>query len=141
MELPRNLRQTLLDLARRGVPNEVCGYLAGLRGDSLRVREVYGVQNALLSPTAFALDGQSMIDAERQIEEDGLELLGVFHSHPTSPAVPSPRDRGDAGSYDPFGYLAHLIVSLARDEPEVRAWSYGTDGQSMELDIIDETVK
>lgn len=140
MVLPRNLRERLIDLARRGAPNEVCGYVAGRREESLRAREVYPVENALGAPTAFALDGQSMIDAEQRIETDGHEILGVYHSHPTSPPEPSKRDRRDAAEYDPFGYLIHLIVSLASEEAEIRAWIY-TDGQVVGLDLIEEAIK
>ena len=93
-----------------------------------------------MSPTAFALDGQSMIDAEKRIETDGYEILGVYHSHPTSPPEPSKRDRRDAAEYDPFGYLIHLIVSLASEEAEIRAWIY-TDGQAVGLDLIEQAIK
>ena len=93
-----------------------------------------------MSPTAFALDGQSMIDAEKRIETDGYEILGVYHSHPTSPPEPSKRDRRDAAEYDPFGYLVHLIVSLRDGAAEIRAWAYDDD-QAVGLDLIDEVVK
>ena len=140
MELSENLRERLVELARQGAPNEVCGYVVGHRGEPLRASGLYPVENALMSPTAFALDGQSMIDAEKRIETDGYEILGVYHSHPTSPPEPSKRDRRDASEYDPFGYLVHLIVSLANEEAEIRAWIY-TDGQAVGLDLIDEVVK
>ena len=140
MELCENLRERLVELARQGAPNEVCAYVVGHRGEPLRASGLYPVENALMSPTAFALDGQSMIDAEKRIETDGYEILGVYHSHPTSPPEPSKRDRRDAAEYDPFGYLIHLIVSLASEEAEIRAWIY-TDGQAVGLDLIEEAIK
>ena len=140
MELCENLRERLVELARQGAPNEVCGYVVGHRGEPLRASGLYPVENALMSPTAFALDGQSMIDAEKRIETDGYEILGVYHSHPTSPPEPSKRDRRDAAEYDPFGYLVHLIVSLRDGAAEIRAWAYDDD-QAVGLDLIDEVVK
>ena len=140
MELSENLRERLVELARQGAPNEVCGYVVGHRGEPLWASGLYPVENALMSPTAFALDGQSMIDAEKRIETDGYEILGVYHSHPTSPPEPSKRDRRDAAEYDPFGYLVHLIVSLGDGAAEIRAWAYADD-QAVGLDLIDEVVK
>ena len=49
----------------------------------------------------------------------GLELLAVYHSHPTSAPVPSARDLA-GNTYGES--VVHLIIGLAGAEPEVRAW-------------------
>ncbi len=124
--VPADLRARLIDVARAALPNESCGFLAGsVTGEASTVDAVYPVVNALASPTSFALDGKSMIDAERRIDDDGHVVLGVFHSHPASPAVPSKRDVDDAARYDPTGMYVHVIVSMQGFVPNVRAYTFG----------------
>lgn len=137
MVLPRDLRQRLIDVARSGLPNEVCGYVAGDPSAPLQAQAVYPVENSLASPIAFALDGQSMIDAEERIDENGHEIIAVFHSHPTGPPVPSMRDTSNAAAYDPQNHLVHVIVSLQEFVPQIRIWRYTQRGP-VELLVIDE---
>ena len=114
----------------------MCGYLAGTTGKPVTVLGVHPVLNSLNSPTAFALDGQTMIDAEARIDRLGQEIIGVFHSHPAGPARPSERDRRDASVYDPAGHFLHLIVSLCDDEADVRAWQFIGD-TPIEVGLLD----
>jgi proteasome lid subunit RPN8/RPN11 len=53
---------------------------------------VYLVENILHSPVRFRMDAQQQVDAILEMEEQGDELLVIFHSHPGGPAVPSPTD-------------------------------------------------
>ena len=101
------------------------------------VTGIHPVLNELASPTAFALDGQSMIDAEEMIDASGREVVGVMHSHPTSEAAPSERDVHDAARYDPAGTLVHLIVSMQGFAPTIRAFRYaGSAGAPVECDLV-----
>ena len=100
-------------------PLEACGLL-GAAGDLVVAFEP--VENAAHSPTRFELDGGGMLAAERTIEDRGAEVMGVMHSHPTSPAWPSDTDVRDAAVYDPAGVFVHVIVSLADSTPDVRAF-------------------
>ncbi len=134
IEIPADLRDRLIAIARAGLPNEVCGYVAGRRDDSLQALAVYPVKNAGASPTTFALDGQSMIDAEGQIDSDGLEIIAIFHSHPAGPPTPSLRDREDAGIYDPKSHFAHVLISLQGFVPQIRVWHF-KQGDPVELVI------
>ena len=65
-----------------------------------------------------------MIAAEKRICEDGHEVIGVWHSHPTSPPVPSETDLGDAAVYDPSGCFVQVLVSMQGFAPQVKAYSY-----------------
>ena len=60
------------------------------------------------SPTRFLIDPKDHIDARRAARGRGLEVLGFYHSHPHSPAWPSPTDVAEAAYPD----AVHLIVSL-----------------------------
>jgi proteasome lid subunit RPN8/RPN11 len=77
------LRQAHLEEMRAhiesGLPNEACGLLAGTRRT---VKLVLPVANEEQSPTRFRMGAREQLRGFRSIEEAGLELVGIFHSHP-----------------------------------------------------------
>lgn len=110
--LPADLAAQILDHARQGYPEEVCGLVAG-RGDC--AREVYPGRN--ISPTprvAYELDHETLAQIIA-FEDAGLELVAIYHSHPAGPETPSPTDIGRAAYPDAL----YLIVSLAEPERPV----------------------
>jgi proteasome lid subunit RPN8/RPN11 len=86
-------------------PLEACGLLAG-RGSN--VESVLAVTNQAQSPVRYVMDPIEQLHAFEWIESQGLELLGIFHSHPTGPEVVSPTDIADA-AYD----VVYVIVFRA----------------------------
>lgn len=76
-----------------------------------------------------------MLAAEDRIEANGSLVIGVFHSHPTSQARPSPTDIADAASWDPRGTQLHVIVSMQGFVPTIRAWRLVPMGEPIELHI------
>lgn len=77
-------------------PLEACGLLAG-KGDSVEV--VLMMRNAAQSPVRFRMDAQEQWQAFEWIEEQGLDLVGIFHSHPAGPETASVTDIAEA-AYD-----------------------------------------
>ncbi len=71
------------------LPNEACGFLAGLDHRSLHV---FPITNELHSPTTYRMVAAEQLAAMLAIEENNWELLAIYHSHPNSPAVPSITD-------------------------------------------------
>ena len=61
-------------------------------------RYVAEISNLAAEADAFRLDLISWLEAEREAREDGLEVLGIWHSHPRTSAAPSPRDLASAQS-------------------------------------------
>lgn len=119
-------------MARAALPNEACGVLAGSIGTegerpTVTIDGIRPVANRLDSPTRFELDAASMLTAEEAISAEGLEVVGVFHSHPASEARPSVRDVADALLFDPRHRFVHLIASMQGFAPTVRAWRYGPE--------------
>jgi proteasome lid subunit RPN8/RPN11 len=112
----------LVEQAQHEAPNECCGLLAGRIAPGsppLGLVEVrYPLVNALASPRRYESEPRSMFDADRDIRRRGLEILGVYHSHPLSLPVPSPTDL--EWNYAPG--VVTLIVSLRSELPEVRCW-------------------
>ncbi len=87
----------------RHAPLEACGLLAG-KGD--RVEKVMGVRNQAQSPVRFVMDPYEQLKAFDWIESNGLDLLGIFHSHPAGPETVSATDVAEA-AYE----VVHVVLS------------------------------
>ena len=98
-----------------GYPLEACGLLVG-RGD--RVDRFVACTNEAASARIYAIPAKELLLAERAAEDDGLEIIGVFHSHTHSEPYPSPTDVEQAP--DPEWH--YVIVGLKRDAPETRSY-------------------
>jgi proteasome lid subunit RPN8/RPN11 len=114
--------------ARDEVPNECCGYLRASDGV---VEAVFRAANERKSPYGYELDHKSLF-AANELDDEGYQV-GIYHSHPRSPAEPSQTDINLAH----YPHWTYLIVSLD-GEPAVRAWRIG-DGRVEEeaLDVVD----
>ena len=114
MRLARSHWQQMVEHAAREAPNECCGYLRARDG---AVDEVTEARNARNSPYGYELDGPALLTVN-ELDDDGWQV-GVYHSHPRSPAEPSQTDINLAT----YPHWIYLIVSLAApDAPAVRAW-------------------
>lgn len=103
LSLTNEQLQQMISHANAQVPLEACGLLAG-RGSS--VESVLAVTNQAQSPVRFVMNPKEQVQAFEWIEARGLELLGIFHSHPSGPETVSPTDIAEA-AYD----VVHVIVS------------------------------
>ncbi|HEV2075995.1 MAG TPA: M67 family metallopeptidase [Thermoleophilaceae bacterium] len=125
MRMTRSHLDALLEHAREEAPNECCGYVRARGG---RVEEVFRAVNERRSPYGYALDPRSLL-AANELDDEGFEV-GVYHSHPRSPAEPSQTDINLAT----YPHWTYLIVSLDGGEP-VRAWRI-EDGRAREEDLV-----
>ncbi len=127
----------ILEHCRRELPNEACGILGGRAG---RVESVHPVQSAHPSPSRFAMEPTAQFLAMDEVSRAGRELVGIYHSHPGGPAVPSTTDLQEAcwpGTTLPnYPEAIQVIVSLLeRAAPVVRG--YAADrGMFVEVPII-----
>jgi proteasome lid subunit RPN8/RPN11 len=102
--------------ARREAPNECCGLLVG---SPARIEESVATRNLALSRSRFRIDPSEHIAINRTLRGSPREVIGVYHSHPHSPAVPSPADIAEAF----YSEFIHVIVSLADPlHPDVRGY-------------------
>ena len=74
------------------IPNEACGMFSTQAGVEL-IDYFHPMRNTKVSPAVFALDGQQMLELERDVEDAGRVLIGVMHSHTETTAYPSPTGR------------------------------------------------
>jgi proteasome lid subunit RPN8/RPN11 len=116
-------------------PNECCGMLAGSGGIATKL---YRMTNTAASPYRYNMDPLELLTGERERDDNGWELLVIYHSHTHSPAYPSDTDVRmatwpDGKSIWPGTY--YILVSLEdHDNPDVRAYSI-TDGVITEEEI------
>jgi proteasome lid subunit RPN8/RPN11 len=81
--------EMMLAWVQRWLPEEACGLLAG---ECRTVRRVIPVENSLHSSTRYSMDAKAQLEAFLAMEQDGQEMVGIFHSHPNGPPDPSPSD-------------------------------------------------
>lgn len=114
--LPLELKNTMIEHARRELPNECCGVLIGRPGVFERVIPIASIPP---SPDSYYMSPEEQIEIFTELGESGESLLGIYHSHPEGPASPSGMDIRLA--FHPEA--VYFIVSLKnRKKPEVRAF-------------------
>jgi proteasome lid subunit RPN8/RPN11 len=106
--------------ARAELPNECCGILAGtIALDDGIVSVRYPIKNDRASPVEFESEPRGLFAAHKDMRHRGLEMLAIYHSHPTSAPVPSATDL----ARNWYGEdVVNLIIGLAGAEPVVRVW-------------------
>ena len=107
--------ETIAAHAQRDAPLECCGLLVGA-GDL--VDEAVPARNVLADVSRYQLDPAAHFDLIRRLRGTARTIVGTYHSHPRTPAAPSPRDLAEA-HYPDFVWL---IVSLERATPDYRAY-------------------
>jgi proteasome lid subunit RPN8/RPN11 len=107
--------------AREAAPAECCGLIIGQKGAGWdAVIEAARTRNLATDPNRFEIDPEDHIRTRRTVRNRGLEVLGFYHSHPRSPAMPSATDLAEAA------YPGHLyvIVSLSVEPADVRLYRF-----------------
>jgi len=125
-------REHLADLiahAREEFPNECCGLLAGRDG---RVLRVYRGRNVDESPFTYRLDERQLLQFLREMDDVGLDIVGIYHSHTASEAVPSRTDVARAF----YPEAVYVIISLKNQQaPVVRGFRI-VDRAVVEEDVV-----
>ncbi len=114
LTLSQNHWHEMLKHVEQQVPLEACGLLAG-KND--RVEKVILVRNQAQSPARFVMDPYEQLRAFDWIDSNELELLGIFHSHPTGPETVSATDIAEA-AYE----VVHLICSRPQNRWQARGF-------------------
>jgi proteasome lid subunit RPN8/RPN11 len=121
LQLLEAVRAQLQSVVRAGYPNETCGLLLGRAGTGrVRVHEAVAAENLNRERPGdrYELDPRGHLRAEERARALGLEVVGVWHSHPDHPARPSETDRN--GAWEGWSYL--ILSVTAEGVPELRSW-------------------
>jgi proteasome lid subunit RPN8/RPN11 len=115
--IPADIYDAMVEDCFRGLPNEACGFLGGRDG---AVERFYPMANEKASPIVYSPAGRDMIRATHDMDERGLDVVSIYHSHVQSRPYPSPTDIREAGGYPDAVYI---IVSLTdRENPVARGY-------------------
>jgi proteasome lid subunit RPN8/RPN11 len=113
------VRRAALDAAiahaRETAPAECCGMLLGTPDVVMEARPA---RNLATDPNRFLIDPKDHIDARREARARAFDVVGFYHSHPHSAAVPSETDLAEAS----YAHHLYLIVGLAGDQPDTRLY-------------------
>jgi proteasome lid subunit RPN8/RPN11 len=115
MRISRTLYEEMIRHAREEAPHECCGLIASRGGEAV---ELHRARNAAASSLRYEIDGAEQYRLQMAIDEAGLELGAIYHSHTRSAPYPSQTDINLAFYPD----AVYLIVGLAGEQPEVRGF-------------------
>jgi proteasome lid subunit RPN8/RPN11 len=128
VHISRRALEAAVAHARAEAPRECCGLLVGKRH---AVSEAVAARNLAAVATRFLVDPQDHVNTLRAARGRGLEILGFYHSHPHTAAVPSETDRAEASYPDHL----YLIVSLAVEPADARLFRLVT-GNFREVQFV-----
>jgi len=138
LHVPRSVLDAVHAHARAGAPLEVCGILGGRRvGAAHVVARAVPVRNVHPRPVGeYQLDPQEQLRVTLQLEdEEGLEVVGFYHSHPAGPARLSATDAARAS----WPGASYLLVHLRPTEGHLSArWDDGAGRFVPEEVIVDD---
>lgn len=131
--LPHSVHRQVLAACLDGYPLEACGLLIGTEepGGRAVVTANHTATNTAASARVYTVDPRDLLRADREADDVGAVLLGVWHSHTHTDAYPSPTDVAQAP--DPGWH--YVLVSLRDAEPVLRSYRI-VDGRSQEEVVV-----
>jgi proteasome lid subunit RPN8/RPN11 len=120
--------------ALQSFPDECCGFLFGKETAELRrITNILVVNNSKEGDKRrrFEIAPKDYMNAERFAEKNNLQFLGIYHSHPKHPAIPSEHDRVAAQPY-----FSYVIISVDDVISDIRSWQLNDD-----LKFEEETIE
>ncbi len=135
--MPPEQLHTLKAHLEAGYPNEGAGFLLGrMEGDTFRVSAIHPLENKWEEGSQrnrFRLEPGDAVKAELAAARQGLDVIGVFHSHPDHPALPSQWDL----EWATWPNFAFLITTVAEGKATMtRAWRLREDRDAFDEDIL-----
>ncbi len=132
--LEPNARKQIIEDAIRTFPDECCGFLLGTEhGEDRIIEKILIVENAKDGDKRrrFEITARDYLIAEDTAFARDLTLLGVYHSHPNHPSIPSEHDRKVA---QPF--FSYVIVSVMQGSfASLQSWRLNDDFQFEEENV------
>lgn len=116
-------------------PNECCGFFYGEEIDGKRIiSHSLRIDNSKSGDQRrrFEISGKDYMHAEKYALKNGLTLLGVYHSHPLHPAIPSEHDLKVA-----MPWFSYIIISVNdTGANHTRSWQLSDKREFKEENII-----
>ena len=132
-------RKEMINDALNSFPDECCGFFFGREDeDSRLITDIIIVDNAKDGDKRrrFEISPLDYIKAEQFADGQHLQLLGVYHSHPNHPAIPSEQDRVAAQPY-----FSYIIISVTENQfHDIRSWRLNDESNFVEEKITDQSL-
>ncbi len=128
MRIARALHDQIVGQAQAEAPNECCGMIASRDGEAV---SVHPAVNKAASPLRYEIDGAEQYRIQMEIEDAGLDLGAIYHSHTRTAPYPSQTDINLAF----YPEALYVIVGLAGHGPEVKAYTI-RDGRVAEAELV-----
>jgi proteasome lid subunit RPN8/RPN11 len=126
VHVPEEILQRMRQHGEETYPHECCGFMLGsVQGDEQRITEIRSQPNERTESreNRFVISPEQFKAAEAYARAAGLQLVGIYHSHPDSPARPSEYDREHA-----WPWFSYVIVSVMGGRAaEANAWQLRDD--------------
>jgi proteasome lid subunit RPN8/RPN11 len=125
--------------AKETYPAECCGFLLGSSDEGGLVRQVRRATNQNTERTdRFIISAAEFAEVQLAADEAGLDIIGIYHSHPDWPAIPSQTDMDNA-----WDEVYYLITSVHEGRPlNTQIWRLAGSGlrrfEGVALEIVDE---
>ena len=113
MTIDKGVVDAIVAHARAAVPNECCGLLIG---SPSCIGQTRPARNLHASPTRFRIDPRDHFAAIHAARDAGRQVVGVYHSHPSTPPEPAATDIAEAT----YAEYAYAIVSVRTEPAELR---------------------
>ncbi len=132
LNLPQSLLDQIWSDGQQNYPHEGAGLLLGaLEGERRTANRLLALANSFeegARSRRYRLSAEDMLRAEGEADRLGLEILGVYHSHPDHPARPSDYDRAWA-----LPFYSYVITTVQQGRAvESRSWRLTDDRQEMQ---------
>jgi proteasome lid subunit RPN8/RPN11 len=122
IEIPVRVIRDIEGHAREAFPEECCGFLIGHEGEPRRVLEARRAKNMATEDRVrrYVIDPLELLHTDGEARGRGLDVVGIYHSHPNHPAAPSEFDRSRATPW-----YTYVILSIVDRKPrEMTAWRF-----------------
>ncbi len=135
LRLGKDLLDQMICHSLDAYPIEACGLLIGSPGEdgTAKVESTYPAENVAGSARIYEVDPRAYLRADRQAEASGGQIIGVYHSHTHTDAMPSRTDIERAP--DPEWH--YVLVSLRDVHPSVRSWLTAGGNTAEEQIVVD----
>ncbi|EJF53249.1 putative metal-dependent protease of the PAD1/JAB1 superfamily [Saprospira grandis DSM 2844] len=137
LSLAPEAEQYILQQLEADFPNEGCGFFYGTEENEGQLRHVLLAEAVINSKEGdqrrrFEISPLDYMKAERKALELGLNLLGIYHSHPNHPAIPSIHDLKQA-----VPYFSYIILSVQEGRAaELTSWRLNEERREFEAEEV-----
>lgn len=116
LRITHELQSAIEEEGRGSYPFECCGFLVGrMNADDKEVREIWTVRNEKAqeeSRRRYWISPEVYFENDKRARKEGMDILGIYHSHPDHPGEPSEFDREHA-----LPGWSYVVFAVAKGSP------------------------